>query len=420
MALTQKEIALLNPTDQRYQRGCGDGLILVVEPKHKGGGKSFLGRFRKQINGQSKQIPVRIGVFGTKVGQYTLKQAREQWFAIRDWARREGADPRNYGKAISTDTPKMLQDAVDGFLASKAGLLREFTIKNYRLQLENQVYASIPPETPLLELEWDNGGRQVVMDMKSRIEQRGSYDQANRVQKVLAQCFEYAIIQGWMNRNQNPATKQKGEKNKHESGHHPTIAWDQVPDLLNAISLNRCSVHIQTFLAMKLMLMSFLRAGALVRLEWKWIDLENKMIIIPGTTPGLKRTKKTQGIPHHVPVTKEMEIVLDHAWKLNGDRDYVFSALRGTKYPHLNPEAPNNFLKSLGYKDVLRAHGWRSVPLTVGQDVMKVNHDIIQRQMGHLIGDKVRKAYDYSLMLDERRLFLGRWCQLLVSNGLKL
>ena len=112
--------------------------------------------------------------------------------------------------------------------------------------------------------------------------------------------------------------------------------------------------------------------------------------------------------------------MLEYAQKLNAGKKHIFSALRGTKYPHLTPDAPNNFLKNLGYKDVLRAHGWRSVPLTVGQDVMKVGHDIIQRQMGHLIGEKVRKAYDNSLMLDERRLFLERWCELLVANGLKM
>ena len=54
------------------------------------------------------------------------------------------------------------------------------------------------------------------------------------------------------------------------------------------------------------------------------------------------------------------------------------------------------------------------------QEVLKAPHDIIQRQMGHLIGDKVRKAYDKSLMLEERRDFLEQWCELLVKNGLKI
>ena len=36
------------------------------------------------------------------------------------------------------------------------------------------------------------------------------------MQKDLAQALDYAILQGWMPRNQNPATKQKGEESKHD------------------------------------------------------------------------------------------------------------------------------------------------------------------------------------------------------------
>ena len=64
----------------------------------------------------------------------------------------------------------------------------------------------IPAMTPLRELEWDRGGREKVKQLVSVIEERGSYDQAFRVQKVLAQALDYAILQGWMPRNRNPAT----------------------------------------------------------------------------------------------------------------------------------------------------------------------------------------------------------------------
>ena len=69
--------------------------------------------------------------------------------------------------------------------------------------------------------------------MVAFIEDRGSYDQAFRVQKVLEQALDYAILQGWMPRNQNPATKQKGEESKHDPKHHPHIEWEQVPELLD-------------------------------------------------------------------------------------------------------------------------------------------------------------------------------------------
>ena len=145
------------------------------------------------------------------------------------------------------------------------------------------------------------------------------------------------------------------------------------------------------------------------------------ILVIPGTTPGLKRTKKTEHLPHHVSLTKEMNTLMKHPKQINWYLTYVFGPVREhSSYPHLDPESPNNLLKGLGYREVLRAHGWRSLPLTAGQEVLKAPDDIIQRQMGHLIGDKVRKAYDKSLMLEERRDFLEQWCKLLVKNGLKI
>ena len=37
--------------------------------------------------------------------------------------------------------------------------------------------------------------------------------------------------------------------------------------------------------------MTFLSAGALTKLEWDWIDLKKRLLIIDGKTSGLKRKK---------------------------------------------------------------------------------------------------------------------------------
>ena len=73
--------------------------------------------------------------------------------------------------------PWTLQDAGrrnTGFLSTKTSL-KEFTLTNYRRQLENQVTEVIPAMTPLRELEWDNGGRDKVFKLRTHIEDRGSY-----------------------------------------------------------------------------------------------------------------------------------------------------------------------------------------------------------------------------------------------------
>ena len=50
--------------------------------------------------------------------------------------------------------------------------------------------------------------------------------------------------------------------------------------------------------------------------------------------------------------------------------------------------------------------------------MLKIDHEIIQRQMAHSFGDKIRGHYDKSQMLDERREFMIQWCDALVEQGL--
>ena len=46
--------------------------------------------------------------------------------------------------------------------------------------------------------------------------------------------------------------------------------------------------------------------------------------------------------------------------------------------------------------------------------------EVIKKQMGHLPDNKVDLAYDKSLMLEERRVFLEKWCDLLEIKGLEV
>jgi integrase len=106
--------------------------------------------------------------------------------------------------------------------------------------------------------------------------------------------------------------------------------------------------------------------------------------------------------------------------RLNHDSEYVFTPIRDSRFPHLDPSAPNNFLRSIGYKDVLRAHGWRRTAMTTSIDVLRTDYDVIKKQMGHLPEGKVNQAYDNSIRLDERQEFLQEWCNLLEQNGMRV
>tara|TARA_B100001094_G_scaffold315204_1_gene354942 strand:- start:710 stop:1972 length:1263 start_codon:yes stop_codon:yes gene_type:complete len=420
MTLTQSEIRKLSPTSSRYKKGLGDGLFLYVERSYegidgdiRGGGKYFRGKF----NGKE----IQIGVMGTASGEYCLSSARQKWHEIKKWCITNQSDPSAYKNLLKTNTTnkKNLNDAVKGFLKDAVDI-KETTHKEYKRQLENVVLSHIDGTTPLKKLEWDEGGRKIIEEVIEKIADGSKWDLSDRCRQLLCQVFDYSIDKGWMRRSQNPA-KKNSKNRKRNQRNHPHISWEEVPELLKAINLNKCNSHIQSVLATKFMLMTFLRSGALARLEWSWIDEEKKLLTIPATTSGLKRRKGiNDNIDHHIPITKEIENLLSRLREFNTGEKYIFLPLRQNRYEFMDPESPNNYLRNLGYKGKQRAHGWRHVARTVGVDVCKCDADVIKRQMGHLPDNKVDKAYDKSLRLDDRRNYLEKWCKLLIENGLEV
>ena len=424
--LTQRQIQQLKPDSKIYKRGCGDGLFVYVEKTYKGiegdkrgGGKYFKGRY--------KNSEVQIGKFGTSFNELSLKSAHSEWEKIKSWSVKTKQSVSKYKNHQTQKIEKeshTLKEAIDFYLSEKRMDIKPFTLQTYKNQLNNRVLGNLSPHTTLKELEWDNGGREIITKVIQQIkkEARGNgVDQSERCQELLNAVFNFAIENGWMTRGQNPATKFKRKRSR--ENHHPTLNWNEVPKLIADINLNRCNSHIQTVLATKFLLMTFLRTGALARLEWEWIIEKDgiECFEIPGKTYGLKRRKDVNDhIPHYVPLTKEMRGILEICSQLSDGNKFVFQPIRQSRYDHLDPESPNNYLKNLGYSDKQRAHGWRRTARTYAIDLLGCDSDVIKRQMGHLPDNKVDRAYDRSLRLKDRKKLMDDWCKLLTENGLKV
>ena len=410
--MNHQELVSLTPELTPYKRGLGNGLSILVDPK---GAKYFTGR----IKGQS----VWIGTFGKKGSKLSLADAKNKFNEIKKHCYINEITFSEY-KRKKNKTKKeewVLKDAVNHFLKECELTVKETTFKEYTRKL-NQVLSLIDGQTPLQELERVNGGKEIIEDIISKIQNGGkgnNFDLGNRCRNLLKQVFDLAEDIGKMGDGQNPANRKKIRK--HKVTHHPTISWEEVPEVLEKVSLNPCNSHPISQLATKLSFMTFLRSGALTRLEWGMIDEKRKLLIIDGKTSGLKRKKDCNDhIPHYVPITPHMEKIFARAKRFNQGEKYIFTPIRESRFPHLDPSAPNNFLRTLGFEGKLVSHGWRSVALTNGIDLLKTPKEVIKKQMGHLPDNKVDQAYDKSLMLEERRIFLNKWCDLLVANGLEV
>ncbi|KZR84571.1 tyrosine-type recombinase/integrase [Synechococcus sp. MIT S9504] len=418
--LSDTQLKAIRAVDKRQNISAGHALFVVIESLTKGGGKSFVGRTRFPPGRDGKQVEVRIGVYGRGPGQWSLKEARDEWQRIRVWSHEQRRDPRDLKREQKAAlVPKLegptLVEVAEAYLAHSTN--RESTKVDYRNMLFNQVLPILGPDTPVKSLTWDSvqrdgrNGRQVVLDLKQSIVDRGSAYQSDKCLLVMRLLFAYAIEQGWMDRNQNPALGSRGVRSKHKSKPHPTLRWEQLPEFFDRLEHNEPKAIPVTICAVKMAFMTFLRVGSLVPMRWSELDEEQDLWVIPAD-------RMKSGREHAVPLTEEIKTNLLTLKKYTGNQEFVFHSIRSNG--PMNPSSINQHFIKLGYKGLMTAHGVRSIPLTVGQEVLGFSHEVIQRQMDHVIGDKVRQAYDRSQFLQERRTFMEAWCSALVDQGLVL
>lgn len=435
--LTDAQIRALPPVPKGAKRevlSCGDGLSIANEPVV--GDKPcrrFIHRYVQKLpNGGTRQQEVAFGTYGKGGGRLTLVQARQKVLEFKEWRKQEGLYA-HHKQWVSLNQPKVaqipttLKQVCDAWLASTARQKKApSTQRECQRHLENHVLRVLSPDLPIKDLEWDSGdgsgGRQLAQKVRDVIDARKSHDMANRVIRTLGQVCDYAIEKGWMRRGQNPCTISADDRAKHQPKGNPTLSAQEVPRFLADLSHYAGGNFNLTVIALKLHLLLCTRPGALVAIEWSWINEEISLITIPGATPGLKRPADQKHIDHLIPISDPAQVLIDLLRQVNGVRQHIFHSSRGKALSHLNPSALNTFLKEqLNLKGILTAQGWRDVVQTVGQDVLKYPWEVPDRQLGHLPHKQgVRGHYDNSELLDERREFMEDWANWCISQGLEI
>lgn len=405
MSLTASEVAAYKATDKRLNKSCGDSLVLVVEPISKGGGKSFMGITRfppKSPKNGGKRVEVRIGPYGKGVGKWTLKQARDEWDLIRAWSKEHNRDPRELKREekavpVQESAGPTLEEVCEFYCSASTNK----TIKEYRRLLWGEALPRLGGSLPVSHFGWDHKqqggrtGRDVVMSYVDAVTKRAPV-QGEKVLMVLRQVFNHAIDKGWLERNQNPALNPLAKRKKTPVTPHATLPWGELPTFFEDLERNEANASLVLLASVKVVFMTFLRVGSLAPMRWQEWDEGQNLWRIPA-----ERMKS--GVEHLVPLTDPLLEVLEQMRRVNGDGEFVFHSPRSRTLAHINPYSINQHFIRMGYKGVQTAHGLRRTALTAGQDVLGMSAEVIQRQMSHAVGDKVRQTYDDSSLLDERR-----------------
>lgn len=395
MPLTHTGCKNARPAAKPYKLTDGGGLYLLVMPT---GAKYWRLKYRHL----AKEKHLALGVYPVT----SLADARE----ARDTAKKQLAGGIDPGFAKKEDKRRARLGAENSFEV----MAREWHENrrdgwsprhaDYILhRLELDVFPRIGPR-PVADISAPE-----LLDVIREIERRGALEIAKRALQVCGQVFRYSIATGRAMRN--PAADLKGALKPSKPTHYAAIEARELPDLLRAMQANDARLYPQTRLAMRLLLLTFVRTSELINAVWSEFDLDEAEWLIPAGRMKMRSA-------HIVPLSKQALVLLKEQKMLTGRWEFVFPNLQNPKKPMSNATILRG-LERMGYKGRMTGHGFRALAMTTIKEKLGYRHEVIDRQLAHAPRSKVDAAYDRAMFLSERRKMMQQWADYVdtLANG---
>ncbi len=404
--LTEKDLKGLPLKEGKYLKSFGEGLFVEVRPQ---GYKYFIWKYRYPPSAKNR-IPYQIGPHGKGFGKFTLKQARDEVNRLKV-ALKQGKDPKALkSKGKEVFKAPLWKEVAAQYLAWKEKTAKPSSMPDNRRKV-NQINQKFGDR--LITTITRPEGLAFKESIRAPV-------QSENVYRVCRQIFDYYSDRiDETNRVINPFRSSRTTKAPHIAKSHPFITdWKKVPQFLEDLSANKCNGDVLTNACAKFHLLTLVRAGEGVAAEWKEFDWDKRLWTIPAHKMKGTRQRQARQVAHLVPLSSAALSLLEKIKLETGNCQYLFDAPRGKKLPHITTDAVNNHLKHLGYNKEQTTLGFRNFATTHGIEILKVPLEVIDRQLAHKQKNKIIAAYDKSTLIDERTLFMERWGNLLLENGL--
>jgi integrase len=242
-----------------------------------------------------------------------------------------------------------------------------------------------------------------VLAVLRTVEARGCHETARRLRSTIGSVIRYAIATA--RAESDPTAPLQGALTTPIVKPRAAITEPSaVGALLRAI--DDFNGQQTTRAALKLMALLFPRPGELRAAQWSEFDFRTATWTIPS-----ERTKMRR--PHRVPLPRQALDELANLRTTLGVGGLVFPSVRTVKRP-ISENTLNAALRRLGYsKDEATAHGFRATASTLLNESGKWSSDAIERQLGHIEGNDVRRAYARGEHWEERVTMMSWWADYL-------
>lgn len=405
MPLTDTAIRQAKAAEKPYKMTDGDGLFLLVQPS---GGK--LWRFDYRIHGKRRTLA--IGAYPA----VTLAAARKALVGARETLA-TGVDPSDAKKeakrAAKVAASNSFEAVTRAWWEKWKSDRTEGTAHAAMRALEMHVFPKIgnKPVTGVKPMD--------ILELLRPLESRGTTDMLKRVRARIGEVYIHAIANGLA--ISNPCEGLHKAVKPHTSQHRPALRLGEIRDFFIRLEAVRLSVPVK--LALRLLVLTFVRPGELRCALWDEFDLDAGVWTVPAErdrTRGLTGMKMKE--EHLVPLSRQTVAALRELQNHSAGRDLLFPNRNGQGRP-ISDGTLNKALWAMGYEPgQVTGAGFRTTA-TGALLEMGFRPDIIDRQLAHRERKEVFAAYSHhAQFMAERKTMMQAWADHLdvLQRGAKI
>ncbi|ELN0011889.1 tyrosine-type recombinase/integrase [Salmonella enterica] len=392
-SLTNTEVLRAKALEKDLTLHDGDGLFLIVKTSGK-----KLWRFRYQRPATKQRTMMGLGAFPA-LSLADARGLRADYLALLA----NGIDPQIQAE-VAEEQQQIALDSIFSTVAANWFKLKSKSVtpdyaKDIWRSLEKDVFPAIG-EIPVQQIK-----ARTLIEALEPIKARGALETVRRLVQRINEIMIYAVNTGLIDANPASGIGMAFEKPKKQN--MPTLRPEELPKLMHSLVMSNLSVSTCCFIEWQLL--TLVRPSEASGARWAEIDLDTKLWTIPVERMKAKRE-------HIVLLSPQALEILDVMKPISAHREHVFPSRNDPKQA-MNSQTANAALKRIGFGGKLVAHGLRSIASTAMNEA-GFSPDIIEAALAHSDKNEVRRAYNRSTYLEQRKDLMS-WWGLFVNKTIK-
>lgn len=225
---------------------------------------------------------------------------------------------------------------------------------------------------------------------------------ASRLKQRIRAVFDFAIQTGRATLNPAVSAPKIIRSADKRVKHHLALPQERIQEFFAQLSSYS---NKKTQLALRLLILTFVRVGELRFGEWT--EIKGNEWHIPAEKMKMKR-------PHIVPLSDWALETLEELRSINKYNSPYF--VTGNRNRPMSENTLSLAMKKMGYQGIAVPHGFRAMASSILNESGLWNSDAIERQLAHADNNAVRAAYNRAEYLQERHKMMEWYSDFIKSK----